>query len=65
MINKNVYDHSVLISNQCSRNIRLSVCYYQTRNCTTLAIAGYARQQKLLGVFPDKDFRIEFREYLD
>jgi hypothetical protein len=63
--NGNIYDHSLLINNGCGRPIRLSVCYYQTRNCSTVSIAGYARQRKLFGVFPDKDFRIEYREYLD
>jgi hypothetical protein len=64
-INRSIYDHNLLISNQCSQAIRLWVCYYQSRTCSIFAIAGYARQLKLLGVFPEKDFRIEYREYLD
>jgi hypothetical protein len=65
IINRNIYDHNLLISNQCSQRIRLSVCYYQTRTCSIFAIAGYARQLKLFGIFPEKDFRIEYREYLN
>jgi hypothetical protein len=64
-INHSIYDHNLLISNQCSQKIRLWVCYYQSRTCSNFAIAGYARQLKLLGIFPEKDFRIEYREYLD
>jgi hypothetical protein len=64
-INRNIYDHNLLINNQCSQTIRLSVCYYQAQTCATFAIAGYTHQFKLFGIFPDKDFRIEYREYLN
>jgi hypothetical protein len=65
IVNRNIYDHNLLINNQCSQRIRLSICYYQTRTCSTFAIAGYTRQLKLFGIFTEKDFRIEYREYLD
>jgi hypothetical protein len=64
-INSNIYDHDLLLNNQCSRTIRLSVCYYQTRSCSPFAIAGYTRQLKPLGISPEKNFRIEYREYVD
>jgi hypothetical protein len=64
-INQNIYDHSLLINNECSQRIRLLVCYYRVQNCSTIAIAGYTREQKLFGIFPERDFRIEYREYLD
>jgi hypothetical protein len=65
ILNKNIYDHDLLISNECSQKIRLSVCYYHAEHCSTMSVAGYARQQELFGIFPEKDFRIEYREYLD
>jgi len=65
VINKTIYDHNLLIDNQCSRRIRLSVCYYQTRTCSDLTIDAYKRQLKLFGIFAEKDFRVEYREYLD
>jgi hypothetical protein len=64
-INSNIYDHDLLINNRCSQRIRLSVCYYRTRTCSTFAIAGYTRQLKLLGIFAEKEFRIQYREYVD
>jgi hypothetical protein len=64
-INQNIYDQNLLMNNQCSQKITLSVCYYQTRNCSNLAIAGYTRQLKLFGVSPEKEFRIEYREYVN
>jgi hypothetical protein len=64
-INSNIYDHDLLINNRCSQRIRLSACYYRTRTCSTLAIAGYTRQLKLLGIFAEKEFRVEYREYVD
>jgi hypothetical protein len=65
IINRNIYDHNLLMNNQCSQRIRLSICYYQTRTCSIFAVAGYTRQLKLFGIFPEKDFRIEYREYLN
>jgi hypothetical protein len=65
IVNNNIYDHSLLISNECSQRIRLLACYYRAENCSTISIDGYARQQKLFGIFPEKHFRIEYREYLD
>jgi hypothetical protein len=65
IINKHIYDHNLLINNQCSQSIRLSICYYRTRTCSIFAIAGYTRQLKLFGIFPEKDFRIEYREYVN
>lgn len=65
IINRSIYDHNILISNQCSQRIRVSVCYYQTRTCSMFPIPAYARQLKLFGIFPQKDFRIEYREYLN
>jgi hypothetical protein len=63
-LNRNIYDHNLLMNNQCSETIRLSVCYYKTRTCSMFAIPGYRRELKVLGIFPEKDFRIEYREYL-
>lgn len=65
IINRNIYDHNLLINNQCSQRIGLSICYYQTRTCSIFAIPGYTRQLKLFGIFPEKDFRIEYREYVN
>jgi hypothetical protein len=64
-INPNIYDHDLLMNNQCSQTIRLSVCYYQARDCSPFIIAGYTRQLKLFGVSAEKDFRIEYREYVN
>jgi hypothetical protein len=63
--NRDIYDHSLLIRNECSQKIRFLACYYHAGNCSTLSIQGYARQEKLFGIFPEKEFRIEYREYLD
>ena len=63
--NRDIYDHNLLMNNRCSQRIRLSICYYQTRTCAIFAVAGYTRELKLFGIFTEKDFRIEYREYVD
>lgn len=64
-INKNIYNHTLVINNDCAQPIRVRACYYDTQDCITAAIPGYKREQKILGVFPLKDFRFEVREYAD
>lgn len=64
-INKNIYNHILVINNDCSLPIRVRACYFETQDCITAAIPPYKREQKILGVFPLKDFRFEVREYAD
>jgi hypothetical protein len=65
IVNPNVYDHTLLLNNECSHPIKLIVCYYRTQNCKTFTTAAYKREQKLFGIATEKDFRFEFREYLN
>ena len=64
VINPNIYNHILLLDNNCGQEIRILACYYKTDSCKTLSIGGYKRQQQLLGVFPAADFRFSFREYV-
>jgi hypothetical protein len=64
-INPAIYDHILVLNNTCAQRIRIRACYYKTTNCTTMSVAGYRREQHNLGIFPSKDFRYSYREYVN
>ena len=42
-------DHVVSIKNNCPRNIKVKVCYYQSQSCREFEIQGYKRVDTILG----------------
>jgi len=64
-INKNLYDHILLLDNKCAQPIKIRACYYKSTSCTVMQVDGYKRQQRNLGVSTTDDFRYSFREYLN
>lgn len=64
-INPAVYDHILALDNTCAKTIRIRACYYKTTNCTIMSVAGYRREQHNLGIFPSRDFRYSYREYVN
>jgi hypothetical protein len=65
-INPNIFNHLIIVSSNCSLTIKLQVCYYHTRDCTLVAVPGYARKEATLGIMPGMSaFRFEYREQFD
>lgn len=63
--NPNLYDHVVVAINKCVKRIKFEVCYYGTRSCIDVELAGNQRKESILGMQPsNKDFTFEFREKL-
>ena len=61
--NADIFNHMLLIANECSMLIKLHVCYYQSEHCVDLVAAPYARTLETLGIFPHmQDFRWEYTE---
>jgi hypothetical protein len=66
LINKNIFDHMITASNDCSQPIKIQVCYYQSHNCTSINVPGYGRKEALLGIMPAMSgFRFEYKEQFD
>lgn len=65
IVNPHVYDHTLLLRNDCSQPIKIMACYFHTENCKTFTVAGYKRELKLFGIATEKEFRYEAREYLN
>ena len=62
-INPNIFNHLILVSNNCSQPLKLQVCYYQSQHCAAVEVPGYARKEATLGIMPAmKEFRFEYRE---
>jgi hypothetical protein len=62
-INRSIFYHLIFITNACSQPIKFQVCYFGTTNCKSMDVAGYGRQETLLGIMPAmRDFRYQYRE---
>ncbi len=61
--NADIFNHMLLIANDCSMLIKLHVCYYQSEHCIDVVAPPYARTLETLGIFPHmQDFRWEYSE---
>lgn len=49
LVDPDLIDHIVSIKNNCPRNIRVKVCYFQSDRCRDLEIQGYKRVDTILG----------------
>lgn len=47
--NKDIVDHVVSVKNNCSRPIKLKVCYHNTQQCNALNVQAYKRVDTILG----------------
>jgi hypothetical protein len=63
-INKLIYNHILLLDNNCSKEIKIRACYYKTDTCEDIAVGGYKKQTHVFGVFTTSDFRCAYREYI-
>jgi hypothetical protein len=63
VVDRNLYDHVITVSNACPQRIALQVCYYKTHDCISIEVPGGERKDGILGTLPwVKDFGFEFRE---
>jgi hypothetical protein len=60
-----IFNHIVLVDNVCGQTIKVQVCYFQSTSCITVAVNGYQKLDRTLGISPgSRDFRYEYRELL-
>jgi len=65
-INNNLFNHLIIVSNECSQVIKVDLCYYKSQHCTSITVASYGRKEVTLGIMPAmKDFRFDYREQFD
>ena len=63
VINPNVYDHVVSVYNRCSKQIKLSVCYFGSDRCIDMEVPPLARKDGILGIYPSMQyFRYSYKE---
>jgi hypothetical protein len=65
IIDPNLYDDVITVTNNCPQRIAMQVCYYQSEDCIPMDVPGYGRKEAILGTLPSTTgFRFEFREKL-
>jgi hypothetical protein len=63
LVNHNMINHSVSVSNSCGQRLKVNVCYYRTQECIMIDVPPYERKEAVLGVFPKVlDFRFDYKE---
>jgi hypothetical protein len=63
LINKNIYEHWINASNSCGQNIKVQVCYHQTRDCIVMNVPPYGNKNAVLGIQPSmKEFHYDAKE---
>jgi hypothetical protein len=63
LVNHDMIDHSISVTNSCGQRLKVNVCYYRTQECILIDVSPYERKEALLGVFPKMlDFRFDYKE---
>jgi hypothetical protein len=63
--NPHIINHEVLVVNDCGQSIQIEVCYFQKSSCIHVAVGGYQKLERTLGISPGMtEFRYEYRELL-
>lgn len=63
--NPHIINHEVLVVNVCGQLIKVQVCYFQRSSCIIVAVSGYQKLERTLGISPGMaEFRYEYRELL-
>jgi hypothetical protein len=63
LINPDIFEHMVGVTNSCGQNIKLKVCYYKTQDCIDVNAPPWGSKESVLGIYPAlKDFRFEAKE---
>ncbi|WGD50674.1 hypothetical protein QA641_34575 [Bradyrhizobium sp. CB1650] len=62
-INPKIIDQIVVVQNICGQSIRVRVCYAGSTDCIEVALAGYQKLQRVLGIAAGStNFQFEYRE---
>lgn len=63
IINPKIIDQIVTVNNTCGQSINVQVCYVGSSDCITVALSGYQKLQRILGISAGStSFRYEYRE---
>jgi hypothetical protein len=63
VINPKIIDQIVLVNNSCGQSINVQVCYAESSDCIKVALSGYQKLQRILGISAGStSFRYEYRE---
>jgi hypothetical protein len=63
VINPKIIDQIVTVNNSCGQSINVQVCYAGSSDCIKVALSGYQKLQRILGISGGSTaFRYEYRE---
>jgi hypothetical protein len=63
VVNSHIFEHVVTANNNCSRIIKLLICYFQSDRCIGLIVPSYTHADSVLGIASGMyDFRYQYWE---
>ena len=63
IVNPRIIDQVVLVNNVCGQSIKLQVCYTKSSDCIVVALEGYQKLERVLGIASGSTvFKYEYRE---
>jgi hypothetical protein len=63
VVNKDIYQHWIKVTNSCGQAIKVKICYYKTDHCINMDVAAWEKKDSVLGIFPAlKRFQFEAKE---
>jgi hypothetical protein len=63
IVNKDIYQHLIKISNSCGQAIKVQICYYKSDHCIDVDVPAWGKREAVLGIFPAlKQFKFNAKE---
>jgi hypothetical protein len=63
VVNKDIYQHWVRVTNSCGQAIKLRVCYNKSDHCIDMDVPAWEKKESVLGIFPALNrFQFEAKE---
>ena len=63
IVNKDIFQHWIRVTNSCAQAIKVRVCYYQSEHCIDVDVPALDKKDSVLGIFPAlKRFQFEAKE---
>jgi hypothetical protein len=63
VIDPDIFEHWVAVTNSCGQQIKIKICYLNTDHCRMVEAPPWGRKAMLLGIFPAlREFHYDYTE---
>ncbi len=58
----NIFDHVIIVDNQCFKPMKFKVCYTRSETCTAMAVPARSTKEGWLGSSPMRFFQYDIKD---